>query len=348
MKVLVTGATGFIGGHLAQTLLAQGHHVRLLVRPASIPPPCLGFEICWGDVSDSETTRTAVKGIDLVYHLAAIRDRWGIPYRDYYRVNVEGTRHLLQSAADQGSRFVYCSSVGVMGHPGCLDIDEGFPYAAGDGKYNYSHTKALADEMVLDYGAKKRLFATVVRPVITYGPGDTWGMVTRLIDLLARGRFLPVGNGRNYLHLAYIADVVQGFLLAAENDRANGQVYIIAGPAPITLNDLVDKMAQLLEMPVPSWHVPAYLARIVGRGLETFYALKQYMGIETLGSVPFITRDKVDTLVINRSYSILKAQKELGFKPIVGYDEGLSKTIAWWRGPQSERAQRYASGPALA
>jgi len=284
-----------------------------------------------GDLTDPNAARVAVKGVDTVFHLAAIRDRWGIPYQDYCRVNVEGTRHLLQAAADQGCRFVYCSSVGVMGHPGCLGIDESFPFAAGDGKYNYSHTKALADQMTLDYAAHGRLWATVVRPVISYGPGDTWGMLTRLIDMLAYGRFLPVGDGRNYLHLAYISDVVDGFLLAAGNEQANGRAYIIAGPAAITLNDLVRKLCGLLGVPLPRWHVPAGLARATGRGMEILYALKWRTGITALGSVPFITRDKVDTLALNRSYSTARAERELGLRPKVDYDQGLPLTVNWWR-----------------
>jgi dihydroflavonol-4-reductase len=331
MKALVTGATGFIGGHIAHTLNERGHEVHVLVRSPSSVGSSSAWRVLVGDVTDSSAVRTAVSGVDVIFHLAAVRDRWGISYEDYYRVNVEGTRNLLQAASDRGCRFIYCSSVGVMGHPGRLDIDESFPYASGDGKYNYSQTKALADKLTLDYARQGRLWATVVRPVITYGPGDTWGMVTRLIDLLAQRRFLPVGDGRNYMHLAYISDVVDGFLLAAENEGAIGRPYIIAGPAPITLNDLVRKLCELLGVSPPGWHVPAGIARAAGHSLETLFRLKQRAGIEALGDVPFITRDKVDTLAINRSYSTLRAEKELGFRPAVDYVEGLPPTVSWWR-----------------
>ena len=327
MKILVTGASGFIGGHLAQSLLERGDDVRVLMRNRRYRSS--QFEVVFGDLSDVESLRAAVKGVEAVFHIAAIRDQWGIPYEDYHQVNVEGTRHLLQAAADQGCRFVYCSSVGVMGHPGRLNINESFPYAAGDGKYNYSHTKALADEMTLDYAAKGRLFATVVRPVITYGPGDTWGMVTKLIDMLAKRRFLPVGNGNNHLHLAFISDIVKGFLLALDNDRANGRAYIIAGPEPITLNELVNKICKRLNVPEPRWHIPANMARAAGRGMEALYTWQQKIGLDALGQTPFITRDKVDTLAINRSYSIARAKAELGFTPTIGYDQGLAITVEW-------------------
>lgn len=331
LKALVTGATGFIGGHVAHTLWKLGYTPRILVRSTAAQQKFAPFEVALADLADPQAVKAAVQGVDFVFHLAAIRDRWGIPYQDYYQVNVEGTRYLLEAAANRGCRFVYCSSVGVMGHPGCLNIDESFPYAAGDGKYNYSHTKALADEMTLDYAAKGRLFATVVRPVITYGPGDSWGMVTRLVDLLAQGRFLPIGNGRNHIHLAYISDVVDGLLRAVNNDQANGRAYIVAGPTPITLNDLVVKICRLLGRTVPQWHVPVGIAQVAGWSLERLYVLKQQLGISALGQVPFITHDKVDTLALNRSYCTTRAEKELGYKPTVDYDEGLSLTLEWWK-----------------
>lgn len=331
MKALVTGATGFIGGHLAQTLHERGHEVRVLVRQPPRTSDFAAYEVVSGDLTDSQAAAQAVKGMDVVFHLAAIRDRWGIPYADYHRTNVDGTRYLLDAAVAAGSRFVYCSSVGVMGHPNQLNIDESFPYSASDGKYNYSHTKALADEMVLQYGASERLFATVVRAVITYGPGDTWGMVTRLIDMLAQRSFLFVGDGRNHMHLAYISDLVEGFLLAASNDQANGRPYIVAGPAPITLNDLVSKVCGLLSVAPPQWHIPTPIAHTAGRGMEWLFTLKRQMGISALGDVPFITRDKVDTLTINRSFSTQRAEAELGYQPQIGYDEGLQRTVDWWR-----------------
>lgn len=331
MKALVTGATGFIGNHLARTLHERGYEVRVLVRKRPQDLDFSAYDVVCGDLADAQAAKNAVAGVDVVFHLAAIRDRWGIPYADYYRTNVDGTRFLLDAAETQGARFVYCSSVGVMGHPGKLNIDETFPYAFSDGKYNYSHTKALADEMTLDYGAQERLFATVVRAVITYGPGDTWGMVTRLIDMLAHGRFLPVGDGRNHMHLAYISDLVEGFILASTNDQANGRAYIVAGPAPITLDELVNKVCHLLQVAPPKWHVPTRIAHTAGLSMEMLYTLKQKMNIQAMGDVPFITRDKVDTLTINRSFNIQRAKTELGYKPQVSYDEGLRLTVDWWR-----------------
>ena len=329
MRVLVTGGSGFVGGHLVRALLARGCAVRAMVRPTSQTDSLDGAELVYGDVTDAASCRDAVAGVDVVYHLAAIRDRWSIPYTDYVAVNVEGTRNLLEAAAGQVDRFVYCSSVGVLGYPGVLRIDESFPLRPDDGKVFYHRTKAQAEELVLDFTRQGRLVTTVVRPAITYGPGDDWGMVTRLIAMLKRGTFVHVGSGRNHLHLCYVSDTVQGLILAGESEQSVGQVYIIAGPEPITLNDLVAKICGLLGQKPPRWHVPVELVRIAGWVLEGVYAAQARLGLHVLGQSPYLTRDKVDTLAINRGFSIEKARRELSYEPLVGYDEGLKLTTAW-------------------
>ncbi|MBC7249494.1 MAG: NAD-dependent epimerase/dehydratase family protein [Anaerolineae bacterium] len=330
MRALVTGGSGFVGGHLVRALLARGYTVRALVRPTSRTDGLAGAELVYGDVTDQASCQAAVVGVDVVYHLAAIRDRWGTPYADYVAVNVDGTRHLLEAAAGRVGRFVYCSSVGVLGYPGVLGIDESFPLRPDDGKVFYHRTKAQAEELVLDFARQGRLATTVVRPAITYGPGDDWGMVTRLIAMLRRGTFVPVGNGRNHLHLCYVSDTVQGLILAGESEQSVGQAYIIAGPEPITLNGLVVKICGLLERKPPRWHVPVELARMAGWVLEGVYSAQAHLGLRVLGQAPFLTRDKVDTLAVNRGFSIEKARHELGYVPAIGYDEGLRRTVEWY------------------
>ena len=285
---------------------------------------------------DAASLRRAVRGVDLIYHLAVIRDRWGLPYRDYYDVNVRGTRCLLNAAVAQGARFVYCSSVGVLGYPGVLDINEDCPYRPEDGKYNYHHTKALAEQLTLEYSRKGWLRATVVRPVITYGPGDTYGMVTKLLTLLAAGRFVSVGDGHNHVHLAYITDTVRGIILAGESERAIGRVYNLPGVCPISMRELIALACALLGRPVPRWHIPLVPAKAAARALESVYTLQRQLGLNVLGNEPFISRDKIDTLTINRGFSGHRAKHELGFYPTVDYAEGLALTAAWVFRPSSQ------------
>jgi nucleoside-diphosphate-sugar epimerase len=257
---------------------------------------------------------------------------WGTPYQSYYAVNVKGTQNLLDASVGRVDKFVYCSAAGVARYPGNLQADESLPYNTdGHGQYYYHHTKALAEQLTLEYARQGQVPATVVRPTIVYGPGDTWGMMTRLMAMLARGRFALVGDGRNHLHLVYVDDVTRAFLLAGESSKSVGQAYIAAGSSPIILDDLVAKVCALLGVKPPRWHIPVRLAKTAGWMLEGAYVIKSRLGISALGEVPFVTRDKVDTLAVNRGFSSAKAQRELGYLPGVGYDEGLGHTIDWCR-----------------
>jgi nucleoside-diphosphate-sugar epimerase len=330
MKMLVTGGTGFLGSHLVQALLKGGHEVRALVRHGSDVGKLKGAELVYGDLTEPDSLGQAVEGVETVYHLAAIRDKWGTPYQAYYTVNVEGTQHLLDATAGRVDKFVYCSTAGVARYPGNLQADESLPHNTdGHSQHCYHHTKALAEQLTLEYARTGQVLATVVRPTIVYGPGDTWGMMTKLVTMLAQGRFALVGDGRNHLHLVYVDDVIRAFLLAGESSRSVGQVYIVAGPSPITLNNLLAKVCALLGVKPPRWHVPARVAKAVGWMLERAYLVKGKLGISALGEVPFLTRDKVDTLTVNRGFSSAKARRELGYHPTVGYDEGLRHTIDW-------------------
>jgi dihydroflavonol-4-reductase len=330
MNILVTGGTGFLGSHLVRTLLERGHNVRALVKRGSDVVKLKGAELVYGDLTELDGLRRAVEGVETVYHLAAIRDKWGTPYRAYYTVNVEGTRNLLDAAAGCVDKFVYCSTAGVARYPGNLQADESLPYNTdGHGQYSYHHTKALAEQLTLEYARQGQVPATVVRPTIVYGPGDTWGMMTKLVTILSKGKFALIGDGRNHLHLVYVDDVIRAFLLAGKSPRSVGQVYIVAGPSLITLSNLVAKVCALLGIKPPRWHIPVGVAKAAGWMLERAYLIKGELGTSVLGETPFLTRDKVDTLAVDRGFSSAKVQRELSYLPNVGYEEGLRHTIGW-------------------
>jgi dihydroflavonol-4-reductase len=331
VRTLVTGATGFIGGHLSRYLRMKEYPVRALVRRESPNLVEAGVELVWGDITDFETVRAAMQGVEVVFHLAAVRDIWGTPESLYQRVNVEGTRHLLAGAAEADVKcFVYCSSVGVARHPGNLKADETLPFCEPTSQIFYHRTKALAERMVLESARTGRVPARVVRPVITYGPQDEAGMVTRLIAMLAQGRFLLVGNGRNHVDLAYIDDVVLGMVLTWERGTP-GRVYILSGTAPIPVQALVGKICASLGKRPPAFYVPASIAFAAGWGMEALYGIGDRLGANLNGKAPFITRDKVATLTVDRGFSHARASRELGYRPQVDYDEGLRRTLTWLR-----------------
>jgi nucleoside-diphosphate-sugar epimerase len=328
MRVLVTGATGFIGGHLVHCLVAQGHRVRALVRRESPALAEAGVELVWGDLTDLETVRAAVSGVEAVSHLAAVRDAWGIPASVYERVNVEGTRHLLEAAAEAGvHRFLYCSSVGVACYPGNLEADETLPFCEPTSQVLYHRSKAQAERTVLESARSGRVPALVVRPVITYGPDDERGMVTRMVMLLEQGRFMLVGNGRDHVDLVYVDDLVAGMCLALERG-AVGTVYILSGTAPIQARKLVAKICDLLGRHPPSICVPAPIARAAGWAMETLYRAGDRLGVLD-GKEPFITCDKVATLTMDWGFSHARAGQELGYRPQVDYGKGLRRTLDW-------------------
>ena len=197
MIALVTGAAGFIGGSLADSLSASGWEVRVLVRPSSRTRVrgSEQYRVFEADLAGSaRVLEEAVAGCDVVFHAAAIRDRWGTSPEEYRRVNVEGTRRLLVAAAGRAPRFVYISSVGVLGWPGVDGIDESFPVDVRPGEIDYHGTKAAAEQLVR--AGRAGVETVIVRPTITYGPGDADGMLTRLITLIARGRFVRNRSGR--------------------------------------------------------------------------------------------------------------------------------------------------------
>jgi nucleoside-diphosphate-sugar epimerase len=331
MRVLVTGATGFIGGHLVRTLSHQGHCVRALVRQDAPALADLDVELARGDVDDAAAVRTAVDGTEAVVHLAAARDAWGTPASVYRSVNVKGTETLLIAAAEVGvERFVHCSSVGVARYPGNREADEMLPFRRPTSQVLYHRTKMEAERMAMAWAAAGRLPVVVVRPVITYGPRDERGFVTRLIELLGRGQFFWVGSGENHVDLVYIDDLIAGLYRALERGVA-GRVYILSGMAPIRVGSLVDQICRLVGQSRPRLYVPASFARLVGWGLETIYRAGARWGMGMDGREPFITRDKVATLTVDRGFSHARARRELGYAPAIGYGEGLRRTLDWLR-----------------
>jgi nucleoside-diphosphate-sugar epimerase len=321
MKVMLTGATGFIGTHLVRRLVEEGHTVRTLVRNSSKLTHLreLPVDVTWGDIRDKSSLIEASKDVEVIYHLASLRDRWG---RDdeTMEVNFRGTRSLLDAASRNGvGRFIYCSSVSVFGFPSLLPIDESFPYQP---VVAYGVSKMESEILVRDYGSKYGLPWVIVRPVITYGPGDKNGFLTKLIRLVSNRLCPLIGSGNNRVHLCYIEDTTRGLLLAMR-DKALGRDYIIAGRNPVTIRDLAGSIEKTLQNRALRLRIPIWLGKLTGSAIETWY---KSMGLE---DSPPIDRHKVDMVAKDRCYDISRAEKELGFTPQVDYAEGFEKTINW-------------------
>jgi len=325
VKVLVTGATGFTGGHLAATLAARGDEVRALVRPKSrarfdrSPLAAAGVAGVEGDLTNLASMRRAVAGIEVVYHIAATYREAGQPNSAYRDINVQGTRHVLESAREAGvRRVVHCSTGGVHGHVANPPANEDAPFNPGD---VYQQTKLEAEQLAREFGKSSGLDVVVARPIGIYGPGDK--RFLRMFRGLARGRFPLIGSGQVCYHLTFIDDLVEGFRLCGTVDAAAGRTYLLAGPRYTTLESLLGLVATELNVAPPKTHLPVWPFWTAGLLCE--------LACVPLRIEPPIYRRRVDFYTKSRAFDTTRARTELGFAPQVDLEEGIHRTADWYR-----------------
>jgi len=320
VRVLVTGATGFTGGHLARALAADGYEVRALVRSAARAEDLARRNIALieGDLRDPRALAAAVTGAEVVYHIAAIYRQAGLATATYRAVNATAVRQLIDAAAGAGvRRVVHCSTVGVHGDVEHPPANEDAPLRPGD---IYQITKLEAEQLAREAGDRFRLEVTIVRPSGIYGPGDR--RLLKLFRGVARKRWVTLGRGEIYYHLTYIDDLVAGFRLAGEHPAAAGRTYILAGPEVTTLNDLVGIVAEEAGVPAPTRHFPVWPVWIAGALCEL---------VAPLGIEPPLYRRRVDFFTKSRAFDITRARQEIGYAPAIGLHEGIRRTLGWYR-----------------
>ena len=321
MKVALTGASGYTGRHVLRRLLGRGDSVKALVRESAITPDLLscGAEIVRGALGDADAARRLAEGCDALMHIAAVYRTAGHPDSYYREINVEGTRKLLEAASLAGvRRFVHTSTVGVHGDVKNPPADENAPIVPSD---IYQETKAEADAMAREFGRTHGLDVAIVRPGAIYGPGET--RLLKVFRSIARGRYAVVGKGTPHYHLVYIDDLVDGFLLALDRPEAAGETFIIAGPRSLSQDELAREVARATGGSVWPFHIPAWPIQRLGDVVEAICV--------PLGLEPPIHRRRVDFWVKNRSFSIEKARRLLGYEPKVDVTEGIERTALWYR-----------------
>jgi nucleoside-diphosphate-sugar epimerase len=283
--------------------------------------PAADAAVTWveGDLSDREALARLVEGAEAVVHVAAVYRTAGHPDSYYRDVNVGGTERLLEAAARAGvRRFVHTSTVGVHGSVRNPPADESAPFEPGD---VYQETKAEAETLALRFHRERALPVVVVRPGAIYGPGET--RLRKLFRAIARGRYAVVGSGRPHYHLVYIEDLLDGYELALTHPSAPGEAFIVAGPRSISQNELARTVAGHTGGRVLPFHVPVAAIHLAGDLCEAI-------------CVPFeidppLHRRRVDFWTKNRSFSIEKARRVLGYAPKVDVDEGIARTAASYR-----------------
>lgn len=324
MRCFVTGATGFIGGRLVQALVEDGHQVRALVRdPARAPllQPS-GVEVVGGDLGDPAGLEEAVRGASLVFHCAGLVGDW-LRAGDAHRVNVEGTRALMAACASTGvERVVHLSSLSVYGLGHHHGTDETAPLrSSGEA---YIDSKIDAERMVQVYTGRAGPEVVVLRPGFVYGPGDRRFLPT-LLDALAGGRFVYVGDGRKLLNLSHVDDVARGMLLAATEPAAAGEAYNLTDGTATSLRDFVEFLCRQLGIPAPTRRIPPAAAWAACRAAE---AVARARRAEV---APRLSRGRMRFLYYSQHYSAEKARLGLGYRPRFSYREGIPPTLVWYR-----------------
>ncbi len=321
MKALVTGANGFTGSQLVRHLVQGGWAVRALTRPGADLGMLAGLSVEHAglDLADGTSADDAMRGIDVVFHVAALYRTEGVPRQRFWQVNVDGTRKLLEAATRAGvRRFVHCSTVGVQGHIANPPATEETPYAPGD---HYQASKRDGEVLAREHFAREGLDGVIVRPTAIYGPGDT--RFLKLFRMIDRGRFLMLGRGDALYHLVFVDDLVTGIALAAVRPEAVGEVFTLGGDQYVTLNDLVRRISAVLGRPVPRGRIPVAPVRAIGLLCEVV--------CRPLGVSPPLYPRRVDFFTKSRAFDIGKARRLLGYEPRISLDEGLRRTAEWYR-----------------
>jgi nucleoside-diphosphate-sugar epimerase len=320
MRALVTGATGFTGGHLARRLAAGGDTVRALVRDVARATPMLpGIELVAGDLTDSESLRRAAAGVDVVYNIAALYREASLPASAYRAVNATAVASIIEAAAASGvPRVVHCSTVGVHGDIEQPPANEEAPLAPGD---IYQETKLEGETLARAVAARTGVGVTIVRPTGIYGPGDR--RLLKLFRGVARRRFVVLGSGRIWYHLTHVDDLADGFRLCAASPQAAGRTYILSGPEVTTLNELVAITAEVAGVPPPRLRLPVWPFWVAGAVCE---AICGPLGIE-----PPLYRRRVDFFTKSRAFDSTRARTEIGYAPRIGLRDGIGRTLAWYR-----------------
>ena len=327
-RALITGATGLVGSHIVERLRADGWSIRALSRDPDRDRwlETRGAELHRGDVLDAESVKAAARGCTHVFHTAAaVTPRGG--WDAYHSVNVQGTGHVIDAAAESGARLLQLSSVAVYGPTARYQssvTDERTPLPPLDDALFYARTKRASEQMALAAHASGRVWATAIRPCVIYGRRDRQ-FVPRMARLVRRG-FVPLpGGGKSALAIIHAASVAHAAVLAATNDVAGGKAYNVANESPTAGRDFFRLAGEGLGRRVRIIPIPVFLARAGLAVARLVLSLSHGRGTAAMsrGSLGFLTRDN--------PFSSALAERELGWTPQIDPRAAIPDAFGWWR-----------------
>jgi len=319
--VLVTGASGLLGGAVAAAVRDAGHEVRTLQRR---PSGVAGVADLLGSVTDATTVAHAVAGVDAIVHLAAKVSLAGAP-AEFENVNVGGTLRLLRAATDStASRFVFVSSPSVA-HAGASIVgDDALPADPLRARGDYARTKATAELMALAADSPE-LAVVAVRPHLVWGPGDTQ-LVARIVDRASRGRLPLLGHGAALIDTTYIDNAASAIAAALERaPEVHGNSYVVTNGEPRPVAELLAGMCAAAGVPAPRWSVPAGVARAAGSVIEAVWRVRP--GVDE----PPMTRFLAEQLSTAHWFDQRRTRADLQWTPAVSLDEGFERLAASYR-----------------
>ena len=327
MKVLVTGAAGFLGGHLVDMLVERGDEVRAMVRPEEDTGHLRtreGVEVVQGDMTDMASLRRVVRGVRRVYHVAAKTGPWGL--EDVYRtVNVQGLADILHAAMDAGvERFVHTSSITVYGHHLHGIVTEDDPFHAEDNPY--SRTKIAGEKLIANFVKDEGAPVVIVRPGWIYGPRDS-ASFGRFVALVESGKGFIIGSGKNIVPVVYVRDVARGLIQAGDaGNHAIGQAYTLADDRRVTQAQYLNTIADCLHVLHVSLHIPYAALYYGGRAAELTWSA---LGRRNAAPPPLTTYG-ITLLGGDQLFSIGKARRDLGYEPQYDIHRGVAEGVRWY------------------
>ncbi len=304
--ILVTGASGHLGRPLVEELLKRGEKVRVFDRNADAS--ARNVETVRGDLLDIDSVRKAAEGADVIYHLAAIVNYGTVPKKLMYDVNVNGTRNMLECS--KAKKFIYQSSTAVYGNR--MKDNPANENTEFKPSTYYGRTKAAAEKLVLEKGG------IVLRSPSIYGPGFNTGF-DYVLSQIERGKMRIIGKGDNLIQWVHISDMMRALVLAKDRGKP-GEAYLISGKESRTQKQLFSLLAKYLRVDPPDRSVSEFLVSSLARYGAFAARLK--------GKDAKITPEQIARITGNRLFDISKAEKELGFRPEVIYEQGAREMVA--------------------
>lgn len=334
--MLVTGASGFLGGRLAQVLVGQGEQVTVLARPTSDLRHLSAFvggpiRVVSGALTESASLIEAVREATVIFHCAAASTDW-TRMSIYTESNVSGTRMLLDAArhATRLRRFVHVSTTDVYGYPLIPCPETG---ALKDAGLPYNRTKMLAEKAVWRDAQQNGLPVTVVRPATIYGPRGK-AFVSDIAALLRKRQMISIDGGRATAGLLYVDDAVDAMIAAARSTAAEGRAYNLSGGSGTTWKKYVSGLAFGLGCKLPWIDLPFGAAMGIARAMEAPF---RYLAMP---GRPALTRHAVFLLGRDQEFPADKARADLDFAPRVSVDEGIARSVDWLKGASSRSTER--------